>query len=262
MQSALDAFAQELARECGRLSKRPLRRLSRADAEDVLASAVLAAWEQHSSFDPKRGNVSAWFGGFLHNALRAKHKSGKGIRPIEDYRRQVAETDDTEKAAEMMQKMDSLDAQLTAADKEALVLLGKGFTIRVVSDRLKLPRSAVRRLFHRIRGLEISVSRWAHQSGATQPAIESDDAHAEQTEIDRELEKLSFPPRHGKECPPCILCAWWEGFRPTNATLVQMEVADLEVREAQVATYFRKTEISARARNETLPVKEEKDHES
>jgi hypothetical protein len=74
------------------------------------------------------------------------------------------------------------------------------------------------------------------------------EASKEESWIDRVIAKLDLPPRHGKECPPCWRCMWFEGFMPSGIP-IRMSVADNEVREAVANTEARKLAIAQQVRD-------------
>jgi hypothetical protein len=70
--------------------------------------------------------------------------------------------------------------------------------------------------------------------------------------IDKDIERLDFPPPSGKECPPCWRCKWFEGYKPSKHKSLRFPVTEPEVREAVLDTEARKIDIAGRVRAGTI----------
>jgi hypothetical protein len=70
--------------------------------------------------------------------------------------------------------------------------------------------------------------------------------------IDRELAKLSLPPRGTKDCPPCFRCMWFYAYMPIRYKRKVTTPADAEVQKAIWDTEERKIDIAKRLRAGTL----------
>ena len=68
------------------------------------------------------------------------------------------------------------------------------------------------------------------------------------SDIDRKIEQLDFAPAHGKDCPPCWRCMWFEGFLPLGKRDTRMDIADDEVRAAVSSTEGQKILIAQQVR--------------
>jgi hypothetical protein len=80
----------------------------------------------------------------------------------------------------------------------------------------------------------------------------SDDTEESQPQIDKDIAQLEAMPKHGKDCPPCWLCKWFEGYMPVGRVSVRMQIQEPEVRDAIANTEARKVEIAEGVRNGLL----------
>jgi hypothetical protein len=70
--------------------------------------------------------------------------------------------------------------------------------------------------------------------------------------IDKEIERLDFPPPSGKECPPCWRCRWYDGFMPGTSKTVRMPITEPAVKQAVMETEARKIDIAQQVRDGLL----------
>jgi hypothetical protein len=59
-------------------------------------------------------------------------------------------------------------------------------------------------------------------------------------------------PKHGKDCIPCWLCKWYEGYMPAERKSVRMEIKEPEVHDAIAATEAEKVRIAQEVRDGNL----------
>jgi RNA polymerase sigma factor (sigma-70 family) len=246
----IDIFAEQLAR-AGSTPFRLLRGLQACDKEDVLQSAVLMAWEQRDSFDPSKGSLSSFFYNFVKSAVRDFRRHAARHRALENTD-ELAASDDTVRAAAIEQARVKV---LNKVDRRALEMLADGCSAAEIATRCGLTTEGVWALARRLKNAASEVV--ASEPSVTVPTGPRDpDEEREPSRIDRELQRLDFPPKTGAECcsSRCIRCAWFYGVREPKGRVIAAEVVSAEIRSAQTAVYRRKVEISAAMRGESVSV--------
>ena len=207
MAAEIDSFIVELGRASKR-SARLLRGLSRADADDVLGAALLAAWEQRGTVGT---DVNAWFTGLLRTARDELSTSRGGRLRLAT----TASQDDTERAAALAELTERIDAELDDNDKPLLDLYAGGYTCAEIAARIHGTPTFVRRRLRSIRNRIGPLRKWMPDLSIAiaQPTAPPEDAEA--PPIDHEIEKLLRRPAHRTaDCPVCWRCSWFEGLAP------------------------------------------------
>ena len=96
----------------------------RETAEDIVSEVFLRALEHISSFDPARGNVSAWFHGIAHNLIIDHFRRLKPTQAIEDVWDLSSDTNvprDADTALQVEKVREALKT-LTPEQREMMIL--------------------------------------------------------------------------------------------------------------------------------------------
>lgn len=243
MSALHDFFGPHLSR-CAATAGRQLRGLASADRDDVLADALLAAWEQREEFDPiKDGSLAQWFELRAKIARQRLRRRGKR-EGHSDHALLTAllAADDTEQAAEAWETVEDLASELTEPQRAALDLLAAGHSIRTVAKELSLGRSTVRGLSKRLERLQQLTPRRRYGSAPTASRT-SDSDMRQQAPIDHKIERMLHRPATERgDCPVCWRCSWFEGLLPAKYEAPRS--VDPEIEEAVRATDRRKQQIA------------------
>lgn len=242
-----EVFVVQLAR-ASRRANRFIRKLPREAREDVLAAALLWCWENREKYSLTT-TLETWF----VNAVRDAYKAwGRGERRNRsELVEEMRANDDPAWAAILEDAVRELVGTMDEADRAIVRLLLEGRYHTEIAAQLTISRGSVEKRLARMRSY---IPRGAHEGvmlrrAVTPAAPEYDEADEPRSQIDRELEKLDLPPEHGKDCPPCWRCKWFEGYLPDGSVRsVRAEVVEPEVREAISRTEARKIEIAERVR--------------
>jgi len=242
-QNATEVFTMQLARTAGTQADRFLkaRGLKTADRDDVIGAAMLWCWENRASYSLTT-TLETWFMNAVRNAYQdlRRHElptSGDSIDQISSGEDPTYSTVAAESSAKAL-----IDA-LVPVDKEIALLLMQGYTYREINRR-GYANDAINGAQKRIKQLRRLVPDVARSKRMLQtpPSVDSDN-------IAVEIEQLDFPPHHGKDCPPCWRCMWFEGFMPAGKRSTRLDIEDVEVREAVKNTEARKVEIAQQVRD-------------
>lgn len=240
-----DLFVRRLL-QASRKANRFLRRLPRADRDDILAAAMLWCWEHRDDYSLTT-TLETWFVNAVRHAYE-RWRRGE-LREAAELVEEIPTGDTTLAEAEARDALEALTRALPPEYRRVAELRAQGHSeedmlLLGISERTMREASA------RIKQLRrLAPDTHEHQPNAvTPPAVSSDDATDQQSPIDRELEQLDFPPTHGKECPPCWRCLWFDGVLPGERKSVRMQVIEPEVAEAVRAIEARKIEIAAQVR--------------
>jgi hypothetical protein len=240
--NASEVFTTQLARAAGRQADRFLkaRGLQVADRDDIVGAAMLWCWENRDNYSLTT-TLETWFMNAVRNAYQdlRRNELPTSTESIDDI---VGEDTTYDIAAAESSAKALLDA-LTPVDKEIAWLIMQGYT-RVEMMEKGVPHDAIYQARARIKQLRrlIPDDKVVRSSLRTAPSVESDN-------IDVPIEQLDFPPHHGKDCPPCYRCMWFEGFMPADKRSTRMDIEDAEVREAVKVTESRKIEIAQQVRD-------------
>ena len=96
----------------------------RETAEDIVSETFLKALERISTFDPKRGNVSAWLHGIARNLIVDHFRSLKPMQAIEDVWDLADDTNiprDADTALQVAKVREALQT-LTPEQREIMIL--------------------------------------------------------------------------------------------------------------------------------------------
>ena len=243
MSAAVDLVRSDIARLADGAAPH-LRGLPMRERDAVLAAAltrVAATTDAElAELTRKGGTLLTFFCGHVEFARRQMHP---------DERRACLRSFDAMVAgngANFNGLFDGVAEELTSEEQKAAAMLYRGESVRQVAAGSGMNRGAVRALQKRLRKLQRlhpDVEPTAFTS-ARKPEADRDTRGLAQIDVD--IAGLEFPPWQGAECPPCIHCLWFEGYRPSNRHRVAGDAVSAEVRAAQEAVYARKVEISAR----------------
>jgi RNA polymerase sigma factor (sigma-70 family) len=214
-----------------------------ADAQqEVLAAALLAAWEQRSSFDPKDGEgavagvLAGWFDGLVRDAKRAFHKQALPAGAAEKLERLTADEN-----TETQQTLEQFLSTLPPHKQAALKALMHGSSVRQAAAETGLSVPEIKQLKKRLRFHVLSDS--LPQATPRRLPRESDDVDYLPNQIDRDIESLDGPRHDGhKDCPVCWRCSWFA--KSWSVKLRPSPLADPDIRAAQDAIDRRKVAIT------------------
>lgn len=255
MTSAAELFVITLAR-ASRRARRYLRDLERMDREDVLAGAILWCWENRTTYNPSVP-LDDWFVSAIRHAKRdwVMGERREAAEVITD----IPASDDTLARTEVLESAQILASGLDKRARKIAVLTSYGYNQRAIGERLGINKETVTSNLKRIRKLRDLLpdnTEFRRTIRAGHPEYNSDDIgvpgaklkeeNRGLSRIDLEIERLDFPPPSGKECPPCWLCKWYEGYLPSGRKALRMPIAEIEVREAVLETEARKIDIAER----------------
>lgn len=243
--SASEIFTIQLARASAKSADRFLavRGLQKSDRDDVISAAMLWCWVNRDNYSLTT-TLETWFMNAVRNAYQDLQRNAlpTSAESIEGF----GGVDETYKIAEAESSAKVLINALTQSHKTVAVMTMRGYTRAEMIESGISKRSIdeahqrirkLRRLLPDVEGIRL-VAR-------TMPPISSDDADDRLSGIDVALEQLDAPPPHGKECPPCIHCNWWEFSYRAGKSPQVAATADPDIIEAQRNILQRKIEISA-----------------
>lgn len=212
LMNAVEQFVIELAR--GTRGKNYLRGLPPDAADDVLAHAVLLAWERRTEFDPAMQTLPRWFDKLVLEAQRAL----RAPKPHENYAELLADlsgAEDTERAAQLQQAVERLTSAFGEDARQVLKLRAEGMSIAAIAAEMKFDKAVVRAICTRGRklGAEWLPDAPVSKRAPRQPTS-SDDDDSRPAPIDIEIERLLQRPKSERaDCPICWRCTWYYGLR-------------------------------------------------
>jgi hypothetical protein len=249
MTSAGEVFVVQLAR-ASRKANRFVRHLQPADRADVLAAALLWCWQNRENYSLTT-TLETWF----VNAVRDAHKAwSKGeLREAADYVAEIPTGDTTQAHVEAQDTAAKLASALPKAYRKIALMQVQGFTRAEMEER-GFTRREIDEARVRIKQLKklMPDSHEFRKILRTPMLASSDDEQAAQPRIDRDIEQLEAMPKHGKDCIPCWLCKWYEGYMPAERKSVRMEIKEPEVHDAIAATEAEKVRIAQEVRDGLL----------
>ncbi len=281
-------IAAELARLAERTNSKQLRGLSIADREDVRSDALLRALERLRVFDPECETLADILESQLktarqrfddqrraieglpsrsdkaareerkrlHNALVKKGYSDYTARRIVASRRSnrvpfadigIGSTSDApDQAAEAAQCLEGLNPGERASLELRMSGTSRSDAAALRHITIRAERDTERRWCAKI---EETISRTPEL--APHVCAPRDTADRPAAQVDRQIERMLREPQPGRECPPCLICRYFDGIQvaPRHSTPIE----DEEVSNAIAATDARKREIAQLAsRTETV----------
>lgn len=248
MTSAAESFVLELARSTSRRTHRLLRGLSKWDRDDVLSAAILTCWEEKDSYDYVQ-TLEDWF---MQALVKARNDHRKNYRhshePLGD---ELGVPDDVIVRSSQASTAELLLRHFNADERKGLQIIENGDTRRV-AKRLKWSPHQERAFRAKIRSLRQLIPDLPHLELYVPPARtlmhKASDGHlTELSKGDRELARIDFVPEEGKDCPPCWLCKYFEGWSP--ARYKPTRLVDPEVQRAAQDTETRKILIANEVSN-------------
>lgn len=259
MTSPGEEFVLQLSRASGRANKfLRVRSVNSTDRKDIIASALLWCWQNRDNYS-LTVTLDLWFLGAVRNAYRdwtaGEHRN---------YAEVIAEipTGDTTAAhAEAVSSAQALMRALPREYRKVAIMEMQGYTRAEMREKGVAERiiNEARERIRQLRRLVPEPNEFRRVLRAYHPPSDSGnhDSHdgvsnSAQPRIDKEIAALDFPPPSGKECPPCWLCKWFEGYMPGNKRSMKMKIQEADVREAVRATEAEKIRIAGDVRNGNL----------
>lgn len=253
MNSATEAFALQLAR-ASRQATRFLRsrRLHRDARDDVIAAAMLWCWENRDNYS-LTATLEVWFLGAVRNAYR-DYRRGEIRSGTTEVVENMGAKDDPEYNTVLHDAVRALASNMDEIDRAIVQLTLDGKSQREVREALKMD---IRTIERRLAKMRDTLPPSAHANTilrrvVTPAAPTSDHVDDALSHIDKEIEQLDFPPQHGKECPPCWRCKYFEGYMPGANKPVRMPITERSVKAAVLRTEKRKIEIASKVRDGAL----------
>jgi hypothetical protein len=224
-----------------------LKRLCAEDYNEVLADAILDAWEHRAEYDETKEQIQIWFAGFVQRArwrLRKRGQRETGRESSIERLDGLLAGNDVEHAIECGQVAAQLEAEMTADERSAADLLLSGQSVRQVSAATGMNRGKVRGIAKRLRRLnDIRPATDTPVSGARKRKTDSDDSMRKPAKIDHDIEKLLDGPKTEKaDCPVCWRCCYFDGLMPVRYRASRH--FEPEIRAAVFATEQRKIAIA------------------
>jgi DNA-directed RNA polymerase specialized sigma24 family protein len=250
MTSAGEVFVIQLARASKRANLfLRARGLRSHDRDDVIATAILWCWEHRANYSLTT-TLDTWF----MNAIKEAHRNwarGAGFNSVEQLS-DIPTGDATLAAAEAKSAATALIRALPTEYKCVAKLLELGYS-REEMMAAGLSHDTIYQARQRIRQLRRLLPD-AHEYRRTLRAAPapSTDETGTLSWIDKEIEALDFPPPHGKDCPPCWRCKWFEGYLPGSHVQVRMPITEPEVAKAVSDTEAEKIRIAKEVRDGNL----------
>lgn len=238
MSSAIEQFVIELARSRAPAQKF-LRGLNREDADDVLAQAVLFAWEHRAEYTNDVAPAQ-WFSRFLSQARRAFKPHGPMTRSLDeltaargvDRLADLASSADTARESEVRSAAEGLLAAFDADERRVLRLRSAGHSVKETAELTGFPRAHVMRVMARARRYRDVLPELAPAERTRRhvTAGEHDPEKREPAAIDAEIERILQRPRTERaDCPPCWRCMWYDALRGSG------HVTEVDMRKDSIA---------------------------
>ncbi|HEY2685376.1 MAG TPA: hypothetical protein VGI93_17810 [Steroidobacteraceae bacterium] len=238
------------------VAARVTRRLPNHAKEEIYAAALLSAIEKNN-FDPEsrpgtpEASLSGWFAGVCKDARKAyfsrekrHHLMQQEITPTIDINtpESIVTADDLRRFA----------SGLFISPKKCEVVrqIFDGASEREAAEVAGVRRSDVRKIKSQLRRqIEPGMVEYRVSHQRTQTSSSDNMGSGPESAIDYALTRvnnLTFPPDTAhKDCPPCLLCSWFDGM---SMGAPRHSVSDPEVAKAIADTHQRKVEISVMVR--------------
>jgi RNA polymerase sigma factor (sigma-70 family) len=239
-----DTFAAQLAHIAGH-SARHLRGFSSADREEIVAEALLRAWEARETFDPNEGTLAVWFEKFIKAARQqARRRVQRDRTHSSEALDALASLEDPVRATHALHGAERLTADMTEQERAIAGLIAEGHSTRQISATLGVNRGIVKGVAKRLKRIE-RLAPEAEVMVHTARRTDADEDTRKPAQIDLEIDALPTPPRTvGGNCAPCWRCLWFEGMLPAPYRFRPARHVDPEIQGAIRATEARKIEIA------------------
>lgn len=239
----IEVFSLQLARLMKRRDWRILRGLSADDKDEVIARALLIAWEERDRLDTERGTVEVWFNFILRRARQEwAEEINKDANCVEQLECLAVESANPELLLETEQDTAAFFESLSTEEATAIKVLSGGGSIREASDESGLHQRNIAKL--RRRALRIGAQPRRALPSDRVPRGLAEDRTDKPSNIDKEIAawlKGGFHRVTGL-CAPCVHCAWYDGY--SHNPLAPQQVVDPEVAQAIADTLARKIKIA------------------
>jgi hypothetical protein len=246
MNSPGEAFVIELAR-ASRKASYFIRKLQRADRDEVIASALAWCWENRDNYSLTT-TLDTWFVNAVKDAMKAWRRGEKrqGATQLND----IPTGDSTLARVEAEDAATKLMAALPPEYKRVATLLQQGYTRaemikqgvdQYVIDQARLRIKQLRKLLPDDHEYRRALRRVHTDSNTMAPRG-----------IDREISQLEAMPKQGQDCPPCWRCKWFDGYMPGDHVPMHMPITERSVKAAVLWTERRKIKIAQEVRNGLL----------
>ncbi len=157
-----DEFAEIFDRHAATLLGYGIRRLGRADAEDVLAECFRIAFETRERFDPARVSALPWLYGIAANLIMKQHRGRarlrtavERLRVVDDGRTDAPFDDafvDHDTNVRLLGEVSRRIDGLPVADREVVLLyVWERLSYDDIAEALDLPVGTVRSRLNRVR---------------------------------------------------------------------------------------------------------------
>lgn len=238
MSGAAELFVVALARASQRAQKY-LRGLEPADRDDILSTAILWCWENKANYRPTI-SLEVWVTDAIRHAKRDWERQES--RETSELIEAIAAPDDTSWNAAIQDAIRAMMDSMDERDRSIVTLMLDGKGQDHIATQVGLSVSGVKRRLTRLRKF---LPESAHFKLELRKVMsDSDRSQEPQSGIDKDIERLEFMPQHGKDCPPCWRCKWFEGLLPGPHRTVRLPIVEPEIRAAMNAIEGKKVEIA------------------
>jgi hypothetical protein len=253
--NAQEVFVTQIARAGAAQADKFLRvrGIQKADRDDIIAAALLWCWENQAKYDPLIAQLDMWFIRAVRNAWESWRANELPTSAVSVD--SIGGGDETYDIVAAESAASAIIRELKPVERRIAILTMQGYTKSEIMEE-GISRHEIREAREFIKRLrELLPDKADYSFVIRTPSAEmSDDVTATGfSGLDKALfAALDFPPHHGKDCPPCWRCMWFEGFMPSGKLSVRLVIKDDEVRAAVEATEARKIEIAQQIRDGVL----------
>lgn len=215
--------AEEFAIQLGRASKRSAHYLRWArgqDRDDIIATAMLSAWEARANYDPTKGGLDDWFAEHMKVAAKESKKQERrqqrsiNLDALRDLQNEPS-VEGEERGLETADAARVAMENLTELEREVAERLAAGESMRAI--RQIAGSNVTRRMFAKLRRLKDLLPDAVISRGRGAGPLPASDNYSKMAEIDHEIERmLRRPATEQSDCPVCWRCCWFDGLTPKN----------------------------------------------
>jgi hypothetical protein len=247
MTSAAEVFVVQLAR-ASRKANRLVRHLQPADRNDILSAALAWCWEHRDSYSLTT-SLDTWFVNAVRNAYQRWQRNELDTDQIAE----IPVGDTALANVEAWQAVTKIAGALPLMYRRIALKQLQGYTRQELMKQ-GFSHDAIYNTRERVKQLRrlLPEDHEFKRALRTAPMPQSDEIahlHNKGSNIDREIAQLEAMPKHGKDCPPCWRCKWFEGYLPGEHISLRMPIHEPEVRDAVRDTEARKIDIANEVRH-------------